>query len=109
MVKLHTLAKRVSFEYDGSMETGFHITMGEKSRATVTAETLARLMTHFREQPAPVEVGASRTNPPAGSLGAWLIANHPGAQVASYLAAILVAEKQAVVSGKKLAFPRRLG
>jgi hypothetical protein len=110
MPALRTLARGSLFHYDGTFTDGFSIHMGRGHRAVVTANTLEQLIAHFSRQPHPVPIGASRTQPPEGSLGAWLIAHRSGAsQVASYLAAILVQEGHAALAGGKLVFVRPAG
>ncbi|MFP3606083.1 hypothetical protein SB753_29825 [Paraburkholderia sp. SIMBA_053] len=103
---IHTLSNRAPFQYEGSLAAGFHFWIGaDGTHEFVAPELLERLIGHFRAQAGPVAVGASRDNPPAGSIGAWLIENRPGRQLASYVAAALVEERIAVMAGDRLAFP----
>lgn len=102
---IHTLSSGTPFQYEGSLAKGFHFWIGaNETHDFVAAELLERLFGHFRAQTEPVAVGASRDNPPAGSLGAWLIEHRPGRQLASYVAAVLVEEGHAVMAGDRLVF-----
>lgn len=86
----HTLARGVEFRYDGNPELGTSIEFGDGYTCNMTVEEYSALRNAF-PQGSIVRVGASRTNPPEASLGAWLKANiHEQRSIASYVAAILV-------------------
>ena len=104
MKKIQTLSTTPAwFEYEGSLTTGFSFVIGDtRTRDSVSAELLQRLLAHFSRQPEPVQIGASHDKPPAGSIGAWLIDERGGRQLASYVAAVLVAEGHAELSGTRL-------
>lgn len=88
----HTLARGVEFRYDGNLAQGTTIEFGQGRTCNVSREEYNLLRTAFVKG-AVVSVGASHTNPPADSLGAWLRDNiHEQRGIASYVAAILVAE-----------------
>lgn len=86
-----TLAKGVEFFYEGTPSEGTTIEFGMNCTCEVSGNEYSLLRTAFPPG-AVVPVGASRDNPPAGSLGAWLRDNiREKRAVASYVAAILVA------------------
>jgi hypothetical protein len=106
MSTAYTLGRGKQFEYEGSVQVGLTLFIGDKrTRHRIDAETLSRLLTHFRHRKAPVPVGSSHDKPPPGSLGEWLIGNHSRTQISRYVAPILVSEGYAVISGEGLAFP----
>ncbi|MEW5870372.1 MAG: hypothetical protein AB1894_13945 [Chloroflexota bacterium] len=86
----NTWGGRSQFEYSGSVETGTDIVYGKGWNVRVDAEDYVALRHHFLNRIVPV--GTSRTDPPADSLGAWLIANVTITAIASYVAPILVLE-----------------
>ncbi len=73
MKKLPTWAGRSEFEYDGSIATGTTINYGSGFSATVSASQYAALLQHFKGQSP--NIGTSRDQAPAGSVGAWLQKN----------------------------------
>lgn len=84
-----TLGQGVEFSYAGTPETGTDLKFGDGRRVSVSVTKYAALRAHFRGMR--VVIGASRTRPPIGSLGAWLkenLAGHPA--IASYVAPILI-------------------
>lgn len=86
-----TLGQGADFSYAGTPETGtnLHFGNGQHQQAAVSAAEYAALRAHFRGMRAPI--GASRTRPPIGSLGAWLKENLAGRPaIASYVAPILI-------------------
>lgn len=97
-----TWAGRSEFSYSGSVATGTVITFGARGSATVTARSYRILLSKFGGRT--VDAGTSRTNPPRGSLGAWLITNVSPVALASYVAAILVHEGYARKVGATIAF-----
>jgi hypothetical protein len=90
MPSLRTWGGRSRFSYQGSIETGTDIRYGKGWNVRVEAHQYAAIRRQFinREVPA----GTSRTDPPPGSLGAWLQANVTRTAIASYVAPILVEE-----------------
>lgn len=85
-----TIAQGIHFSYSGNPSVGTDISIGKsKGHVRVTSNEYLSLRNHFTTQQ--VAIGSSRTSPPAGSLGEWLIRNLPGRPViTSYVAAILV-------------------
>lgn len=84
-----TLGQGVEFSYTGTPATGTDLKFGDGRRVSVSAAQYASLRAHFRGMQ--VAIGASRTNPRVGSLGAWLrdnLSNLPA--IASYVAPILI-------------------
>ena len=98
MPELSTWAEKRSFEYTGSVQTGSTITYGKGYRIQVSGEDYSRLIAFFSGST--VEIGTSRTNPPAGSLGKWLQANVTKTAIASYVGPILINESYAEKVGK---------
>jgi hypothetical protein len=90
MLKLATWAGRSSFEYSGSVKAGTTIKYGKGSTIEVSAADYSRLLTVFSGSM--VEIGTSRTSPPAGSLGRWLQNNVTKTAIASYVGPILINE-----------------
>ena len=90
---LSTWGRRSRFSYEGSVETGTDITYGQGHSVRVEARKYVALRRHFVNRVVPA--GTSRTDPPPGSLGAWLQANVTPTAVASYVAPILVEESYA--------------
>lgn len=83
-----TLGQGVEFSYTGTPETGTDLYFGDGRKVSVSAAKYVALRAYFRDMR--VAIGASRTNPPVGSLGAWLrenLSNLPA--IASYVAPIL--------------------
>jgi hypothetical protein len=99
MRTLNTWGHQTVFRYEGSVDTGTEIEFGpgaaivghEGHHATVS--DYCNLLAHFSGHTVPV--GASHDNPPANSLGAWLVANVNRTALASYVAPILVQEQYA--------------
>lgn len=92
------------------MAAGLKLIIGRtRQTARASSEALCQLLDHFTQIAGPVAIGASRDRPTPGSLGAWWQDNQRGPQLASYLAAVLVAEGHAQVSGTQLVFPRNPG
>lgn len=84
-----TLGRGAPYSYTGTPARGTHLTFGDDRNAHVSAAEYAALRAHFLGMR--VAIGASRTDPPEGSLGAWLQANLPGLPaIASYVAPILI-------------------
>jgi len=106
--KFATWAGKSCFEYDGCVKTGTVIHFGKdgKWKQRVTAEQYACMLRHFGGST--VDIGTSRDNPPEGSVGEWLQAHVCKTAIASYVGAILVAEKYACrVYASKIQFTRR--
>lgn len=84
-----TLGQGAEFFYAGTPETGTDLKFGSGQKAYVSAPEYSALRAHFRGMR--VVIGASRTRPPIGSLGAWLKDNLAGGPaIASYVAPILI-------------------
>lgn len=90
MPTLLTWGRRSRFTYEGSVKTGTDIIYGQGWNVRVDAHHYTALRRHFVNRVVPT--GTSRTDPPPGSLGAWLQANVTRTAVASYVAPILVEE-----------------
>ena len=102
MAKLPTWDGRSSFSYTGSVQIGTAITYGSAFHIYVSAEDYQQLLNHFGGRR--VRCGTSRTNPPPGSLGDWLIRNITKTAIASYVGAILVHEGYAIKEGPDVLF-----
>jgi hypothetical protein len=98
MKALNTWAGRSSFQYEGSVKEGTKIFFGTNflEKAFVSNQEYQALLKRFNGRA--VNVGTSRTNPPRGSLGEWLINCVTKVAIASYVSSILInegyAEKQ---------------
>jgi hypothetical protein len=92
-----TWAGRSRFEYTGFVETGTVIKFGNGRIIAVSASKYAALRRHFKNRTIPI--GTSRTNPPVGSLGAWLQENVTPVAIASYVGPILILEGYARKKG----------
>jgi hypothetical protein len=98
MPVLSTWDNRSSFEFTGSVRYGTKITYGETGEVRVSAQDYQRLRAHFQGQT--VDIGTSRTKPPAGSLGEWLKNNVSASAIASYVGPILIYHGHAQKIGK---------
>ena len=97
---IKTWGGRSEFDYDGSVLAGTKIRYGahlEYSK-NVTANGYAALRSFFRGKV--IKVGPSRTDPPSGSLGKWLLNHVTQTGIASYVAPILVREGYAIKVNK---------
>lgn len=99
-----TWGRRSSFSYAGSVATGTRITFGRGFVINVTAAQYRRLLSHFNGRRVPC--GTSRTEPPRGSLGRWLMENVTKTAIASYVGRILVHEGYARKIGSDIQFNR---
>ena len=88
--KIPTWSGKSSFSYSGSILQGTEIAYGNNQKAYVSAEQYAGLLRKFKGQA--VNVGTSRTVPPAGSVGEWLMENVTRTAIASYVGPILLEE-----------------
>ena len=103
MKTLPTWRKRSEFTYSGSVQDGTRIYYGSKPwEAYVSAEKYQELLRHFKEKGVPC--GASRDEPPSGSLGEWLQQNVTKTAIASYVGSILIHEGYAIQNGSKIIF-----
>ncbi len=86
---MKTLATGTEFEYSGSVVKGLSLVVGDGYTNKVSREVLSALTKHFfgRE----VDLGTSRTDPPEGSIGEWLI-SQTSINLASYIGPVLVEE-----------------
>ena len=100
--KLPTWGGRSSFSYVGSVETGTRITYGSGFVTNVSAVQYQKLLNHFKGKRVPC--GTSRTKPPRGSLGEWLMENVTKTAAASYVGRILVWEGYAIKLGSDIQF-----
>ena len=105
MTTLPTWGGRSKFRYEGSVENGTTIVYGKGRdgkgyKVRVEARQYAELRRHFRNR-GNVRVGTSRTDPPPGSIGAWLMANVTRTAIASYVAPILIHEGYAEKADRK--------
>ena len=78
------------------------IRYGRGWEVRVPADAWASLLRHFDGRKVPC--GTSRTEPPRGSLGEWLMQNLSRTAMASYVGAILVAEGFAAKEGPYITF-----
>ena len=100
--KVKTWHDGSTFTYDGCVLTDTVIKYGKnvKNRPiTITTQQYAALRKAFLGQVA--KVGTSRTQPPAGSIGAWLQKNLTPIAIASYIVPILLREGYAVQENKE--------
>ena len=103
---LQAWGSRSSFRYLGLIESGTRITYGKGYTIFVTPEHYSSLLRHF--QGMTVDVGTSRIDPPAKSVGEWLQANVTKTAIASYLCPILIEEGFAERVGEsQIAFVRK--
>lgn len=101
MPVVFTIARGVEFSYEGSPLHGTTIHFGANRTCEVGGNEYRLLRDAFPAGTL-VTVGASRDNPPEGSLGAWLRDNICEKRaIASYVAAILVAERWAVIENTR--------
>ncbi len=98
MPRLPTWAGKSSFQYTGSVDTGTTITYGKGFTVNVSVSDYSRLVRFFSGSE--VEIGTSRTNAPAGSLGKWLQDNVTRTAIASYVGPILINEGYAEKVGE---------
>ena len=102
MPKLLTWGGRSTFSYAGSVRVGTNITYGSGFTIFISSNDYQRLLDHFKGRRVPC--GTSRTNPPRGSLGEWLMGNVTRTAIASYVGAILVHEDFANKVGSDIEF-----
>lgn len=101
--ELHTLPKKKSFKYQGSLAGGLTLYFGTSRKEKVSQQQCRHLLEKFKGDT--ILVGRSFNNPPPGSLGEWLIENVTKRAIASYVAPILVEEGYAKwISYKELQF-----
>ncbi len=91
--KLLTWAGRSRFEYSGSVKLGTDIYFGKAFRyhEFISTEKYQMLLDYFRGRT--VSIGTSKTIPPNGSVGMWLMANVSRRALASYVGPILLDEE----------------
>jgi len=94
MVTLRTRAKAAEFSYERTADDRIRIEYGNHREISISAKDYDRLVKAFSGQR--VSLGASRTNPPKGSVGEWLQQSVTKTAIASYVGAILVHEERAV-------------
>lgn len=90
MKKLKTWAGRSSFSYTESIKSGTKIYYGKNNQIRISARDYRKLLDYFEGKT--VNIGTSRTNPPAGSIGGWLQENVTPVAIASYVGSILINE-----------------
>ena len=90
MKTLPTWSQRSTFSYAGSVVAGTTISYGSGYLVFVTTGQYSSLLDQFRGMT--VDVWASRTGPPARSVGEWLQANVTKTAIASYVCPILIDE-----------------
>ena len=90
--KLLTWAGRSKFEYSGSVKSGTDIYFGKAFRyhEFISTKKYQMLLDFFIART--VSIGTSRTNPPNGSVGLWLMANVSRRALGSYVGPILLYE-----------------
>ncbi|MGX8795213.1 hypothetical protein ACR6HW_03810 [Fusibacter sp. JL298sf-3] len=91
-IKMKTWGGRSTFTYIGNVHEGTTLFYGKNHRqkTIVTKADYRKLMAHFQGQT--VRIGTSRTTPPQGSVGEWLIAQVTKTAIASYVGPILIAD-----------------
>jgi ribosomal protein L13 len=97
MQELRTWAERSKFQYSGSIEKGTKIEFGNCNRIFISGDKYKQLLNHFNGRT--VNIGTSRTDPPRGSAGEWLMENVTKAAIASYVGSILIHERYAEKAG----------
>jgi hypothetical protein len=103
MKTLRTWAGKSQFTYSGSVTRGTKINYGSGFSTTISASQYSELLSHFKGKT--VDIGTSFTNPPPGSVGAWLQENVTKTATASYVGAILISENLAEkIGGSKIRF-----
>ena len=107
MIELKTKARGAKFFYEPTADGGFWLQHGRGHERIVSGADVRQLVNHFRGSE--VALGTSRTNPPPGSVGAWLLKEVTPVAIASYLGPILVREGYAEWVGRStLRFSGRL-
>lgn len=86
-VAMATWARQAPFRFRARQDGGFDLEFGQAQSRTIDGAQLRVLLNTFKGRT--VLTGTSHTNPPAGSLGAWLLTNLGGASTASYFAPVL--------------------
>lgn len=103
MKTIPTWGQRSVFSYTGSVKEGTTIIFNSNIKVTVKAEDYCRLLEHFRGRT--VNIGTSRTEPPAGSVGQWMEDNINKYGLGSFVGAILLEEGYAEkVGGPEIRF-----
>ncbi len=103
MIERATWAERSRFRYRTNADGSVDIAFGSgPTRRRLTRQKLDDLLAQFGGQS--VKPGTSRTNPPEGSLGEWLIANFTKVATASYIAPVLIDLGHAARDGGELRF-----
>jgi len=102
MIELRTWKERSTFSYEGSVQRGTKIIYGSGWTASLSTDDYRQLLNYFKGKRVPC--GTSRTNPPNGSLGEWLMKNVTRTAIASYVGAILVHEGYALKLGSDIQF-----
>lgn len=97
MKKLYTWGGRSHFEFEGSVVEGTKIYFAQSAPVMVSAYDYYRLLSEFQGQT--VNIGTSRTDPPAGSVGEWLLSHVVKSNLMSYVGSILVDEGYAEAVG----------
>lgn len=87
---LNTWAGRSNFSYCGSVKTGTIIQFGKAGEVFVSAAAYKKLIKNFCGKE--VNIGTSRDNALAGSVGRWLQENITKTAIASYVGPILIEE-----------------
>jgi hypothetical protein len=90
--KLPTWSGKSRFEYSGSIKLGTDIFFGKAFcyHEFIGAEKYQMLLRYFKGKT--VSLGTSRTGPPNGSVGIWLLLNVSRRALASYVGPILLHE-----------------
>ena len=99
---METWAGQSTFQYTGSVAEGTTIIYGNGHSARISSGQYSSLLAHFKGRTVPC--GTSRTDPPPGSLGAWLQSNVSPTAYASYVGKILVVEGYAQKRGHDIQF-----
>lgn len=98
MTELRTWGGKTTFSYSGSVMEGTTVSYGRGNSILISATIYNELLKFFSGRA--VNIGTSRSNPPNGSLGQWLICNCSKVAIASYIGAILIHEGYAYKSDK---------
>lgn len=86
MKRSNTIAKKEAFLYENEIS----IIYGDSRESTLPIKIIGEMIRNFHGKK--VAIGASRDNPPVGSLGAWLKSKRISTAIASYVAPMLINE-----------------
>jgi len=88
--RLATWAGRSEFEYEGSIAEGVRLYYGTRQMTDISKTQWQALLHHFQGRT--VKCGTKQSNPPEGSVGAWLQKNVQDRTLGSYVCPLLIHE-----------------